>query len=183
MIITIIWEDQRNVEADGFGPHELLLACVADRLGYKHGQLSKRVYARPAKGNSNVLKRLKTDGARLEKAGPVFAVVDRDKIADLWRSPGAKPLACMSELAKRFRQDAAGRYELVFLIDNVESLIEASLGNFPEGGMLKKPKPAERDRILGKIAFGDRSQRELLLQRVPSFARLVERVGNRVLDI
>jgi hypothetical protein len=30
MIITVLWEDQRGAEAKGFGPHELLLSCVAD---------------------------------------------------------------------------------------------------------------------------------------------------------
>ena len=30
MRITVLWEDSRGVETKGFGPHDLLLACIAD---------------------------------------------------------------------------------------------------------------------------------------------------------
>lgn len=32
MLVTVLWEDQRGTQARGFGPHELLLSCLADEL-------------------------------------------------------------------------------------------------------------------------------------------------------
>jgi hypothetical protein len=30
MQVVVLWEDQRGAQAKGFGPHELLLSCLAD---------------------------------------------------------------------------------------------------------------------------------------------------------
>jgi hypothetical protein len=39
MRITVLWEDSRGVETKGFGPHALLLACLADKLGRERREI------------------------------------------------------------------------------------------------------------------------------------------------
>src|SRR5688572_20489274 len=121
MIITVLWEDQRGVEVKRFGPHELLVACLTDELGYFPKRL---VASHPKKGNGNVRLALSKDFARLAKSGPVLAVLDRDKIRDLWRAQ--RPSDCMTSISQTFRQDVPGNYDLVFLVSNVETLIEVA---------------------------------------------------------
>ncbi|MFH0902366.1 MAG: hypothetical protein V2A73_17170 [Pseudomonadota bacterium] len=191
MIITILWEDQRGVESKGFGPHELLLSCLADDMLLPPGQdqadrfecfrrhLKGVVRSIPQKGNSNVRKALQQNGERLARSGPVFAVVDRDKIRELWKNQESIPMDCMTAIRGRFHQDAPGKYDLVFLEQNVETLLVAALAL--NGQSLKeKPAPDERDRILVGLARDVPSRRAQLRRDCGSFDRLVTRVAARV---
>lgn len=184
MKITVIWEDQLGVLVKGFGPHVLLVSCVADALrvgGEDRFELRRRIdrllQSIPKKGNGNVLRAAKDEVGHLLRHGPVFVVVDRDQIHTLCPSP----TNCMSGFAQSFRGKAPGNYDLVFLDKNVETLFVQSrtLCNGPshEG----KPNINLRDQELGKLASDVYdSQRAHLLQRVPSFNRLVDRVATAV---
>lgn len=70
----------------GFGPHALLLACLVDKLGVTRNDLDRVVVSAPKKGNGNVVRELKERLEKLAKSGPVVAVLDRDRIADLWKN-------------------------------------------------------------------------------------------------
>jgi hypothetical protein len=178
MRVTVLWEDSRGVETKGFGPHELLLACVADKIGRERRDVAALVKSVAKKGVGNVIKALKTDLAKLRSAGPVFAVIDRDKAREIWK-PAPLPADCMSAIRTRIATDVGGsEYELVFLVQNMESLIHAC----GEGSLMKpqtlKPNPDQRDRILGRAAWeASPAVRLKLLLTCGSFGRLVDRVG------
>ena len=177
MRITVLWEDSRGVETKGFGPHVLLLACVADRLGRERRDLEGLVKSVAKKGVGNVIKELQTNLAKLTKAGRVFAVIDRDKAREIWK-PALLPADCMSAIRMRIAKAVgSSEYELVFLVQNMESLIDAC----DEGARTKlqryKPTPDQRDRILGRAAWeGSPAPRASVLSACPSFKRLVDRV-------
>jgi hypothetical protein len=180
MIITVLWEDQRGAEAKGFGPHELLLSCVADELNCARDTLKELIESHPKKGNANLRGAIQRDIDRLADVGPVFAVIDRDKVRQLWKSP-SQPADCMSSIGHRFRQDAPGDYDLVFLVDNVESLIKAACAVLGEPYPDNKPGPDLRDRLLGKVAWAQsQASRSAIRKQCPSFSRLVGRLSVRV---
>lgn len=139
MIVTVLWEDQRAA-GKGFGPHELLVSCLADELATEASTLKKRVRSHPKKGNAKVLADLKLNAARLRNSGPLFAVIDRDKVRKLWSAADA-PTDCLSGLGKHFHRDAPGDYELVFLIQNVESLLDIAADVLGEAKLRSKPSP------------------------------------------
>jgi hypothetical protein len=177
MIVSVLWEDQRSTEQRGFGPHELLVSCVADELRRERKKVEKLVESHPKKGVGNVRKALQLNCQRLARHGPVLAVVDRDKIRELWKVPGPMPPDCIPGIAQRFREDAPGDYDLVLLVENVETLVDAAasaLNRTPASG---KPTPGERDRVLATVAWGDPRQRQQVRGRCPSFERLVMRVA------
>lgn len=179
MKITVLWEDRRGAASKGFGPHELLLTCVADDLGIAREALKERILSHPRKGNTNVRKALRNELPRYTNHGPVIAVVDSDQLHDLW-PPKPPPPTCTSGLVARFRQDAAGDYDLVLLVRNMETLIqsvcEATRQRVPEG----KPKPDERDGLLSRATWGTADVRHALRDGCPSFDRLVTRVARHL---
>ncbi len=174
MILTILWEDERGVETKGFGPHELLLVEVAASLNMRRWDLAKRLRSAPKKGNGNVVKALERD---LDKfAGPVCAVLDRDQAQELLDAPAN----CFSTLQEALRvRVPQGEFEAIFLVENVETLINVAcdaLGRArPEG----KPTPDERDMILGRAAHHE-AARTRLRHDVPGFDRLVNWVEAQI---
>lgn len=176
MIITVIWEDERGGVIRGFGPHDLLLACVRDDdpsiTPEQFASLPKRVIAVPAKGNGNVIRKLKKDLTNLRARGPVCAVLDRDKVRNLWSSAN-RPPDCLSGIAGKIRTDAPGDYGLVLLIQNVESLVQASCRALSVDLPVMKPSPLERDRVLLRAAWGGADARTAIRKEVASFDRLV----------
>ncbi len=180
MTVTVLWEDARGGELKGFGPHELLLACIADELESGDWWARKRVAQRsveahPKKGNANGVKALK-GVARDLFAGPVVAVLDVDRAHELWSEK--LPRNCKTAIGARIRKDAPGGYEIVFLIENVESLLHAASAALGEPALTKKPTPDDRDVRLGKVA-GDPTKadaRNRVRSDLPSFDRLVKKV-------
>ena len=176
MILTVLWEDSRSPRANKFGPDLLLRACVADDLGTSPNRLERYVVPQPRKGNGSVVKALRQDLERLVRSGPVFAVIDRDKVKQLVAS-GLDIPDCRAEICARFRAKAPGDYELVLLEDNMESLIAAActaMGLEPPG---KKPSPDERDRILARAAWATSPERRRVREVCPTFDRIVLRVA------
>lgn len=176
MIITVLWEDQRG--GAGFGPHELLLACVADELGRNVQTLARILRPLPKKGNTKILEALKESFAELRDRGSVCAVIDRDRIRDCWK---ASPCSdCIGGICARIRADALGDYYLVLLVRNMETLTRASSALLGDAAPTVKPTPSERDAVLRRLAFGDARLRAALRTQVPSFERLVRWAVNEV---
>ena len=111
--------------------------------------------------------------------GPVYAVLDRDKILKLW-AVGERPPACLSGIQKAMSVKAPGNYELILLIDNMETIIEACCKATQRAMPRSKPSPDERDRILGGLTWGDAKARDIVRTVVLSFDRLVRRVASRL---
>jgi hypothetical protein len=179
MRITVLWEDSRGVETKGFGPHELLLACVADKLGRERKELEGIVKSVAKKGVGNVIKALQTNLTKLNSTGPVFAVIDRDKAREIWK-PAPLPADCMAAIRTRIaREVGSSKYELVFLVQNMESLVDACDVGARVNLERRKPTPDQRDRILGRAAWDfSPAPRSGILSACPSFKRLVDRVGD-----
>lgn len=179
MIVTVLWEDSRGVETRDFGPHELLLSCVADELEVDawDRRLRDGIESVPKKGNGGVRTALRDKLVMLAKSGPVFAVLDSDRAHELWRPAVA---ACKTTVRTQLQADAPGDYTLVLLVENVESLVDAVLvgRGLPRLPLGKKPNPNERDQIL-RGALGDPALRGRVRKDCASFDRLVRKVGEQ----
>lgn len=176
MIVWVLWEDQRAPSRD-FGPHRLLLSCLADDVEERleHWLLDKLVRPIPKKGNSSVLKALKEDLEKLQ--GLTCAVFDRDKAHLLW-GKAHEPARCRTAILAKIKGDASGEYEVILLEDNVETLFDVCQQVLGEAPRKKGEKPSrdERDACLRRAA-GRPEARRKVRHEVPSFDRLVKRVG------
>jgi hypothetical protein len=183
MIVTVLWEDQRGVQAKGFGPHELLLSAVADALGgpdesYQRPRerLKKHVQGVAKKGNGKILKTVQKELENFN--GRLIAVLDRDRAHELW--PHDKPRNCMQGITQKFRASAPGTYDLIFLVNNTETLLDATCDALRQPRPTAKPDPDERDRILAKAAWAIPDVRHEIRQLCPSFDRIVQTVARQV---
>jgi hypothetical protein len=180
MIVTVLWEDQRGVQAKGFGPHELLLSAVANALSgpdesdpQLRKTLKKHVQGVAKKGNGKILKTVQRDLENFN--GRLIAVLDRDRAHELW--PHDKPPNCMQGISQRFRASASGTYDLVFLVNNTETLLDATCDALRHPRPTAKPDPDERDRILNKAAWATPDVRHEIRQLCQSFDRIVTTVA------
>lgn len=181
MLVTVLWEDQRGTQARGFGPHELLLSCLADELAIPREVLRDHVSSHPKKGVGNVRSALRRDLERLTKSGPVLAVVDWDQVHDLWKDAKPRPPRCKTGLTDRMRQDAPGDYELVFFEQNIETLIHAVCRATGRDVPTSKPKPDLRDRILARVVWHETEhKRREIRDACPSFDRIVAKTAARL---
>ena len=84
-LIVVFYGDQAT-QIKEFGPHNLLCACVADRLGLGVWAIRRRTNAIPCKGDSKMLARCKAEGARYGDGK--LALFDADKFPRLLKLPG-----------------------------------------------------------------------------------------------
>jgi hypothetical protein len=182
MLVTVLWEDQRGEQARRFGPHDLLLSSIADDLSASTSEqpqnrtkLSKHIIAVPKRGDSNVRKALQKNLQNFR--GPVIAVMDRDKVHRLWSDKQPPPSNCIQGISQQLRLDAPGKYDLVFLMQNAEDLLDATLAALGKTPLVDKPNPDSRDNMLGPAVWGDTRIRTAIRQSCPSFDRLVKVVG------
>ncbi len=174
MIVTVLWEDQRGGPEKGFGPHELLVSCVADELSCDRWVVDKRKAIRsvPLKGRDNVVAFLKTKLSLLSNDA-VCVVLDRDKVLDIW-SGKEGPSDCIASIKQALIEEAPGKYELVLLVDNVESLVKAGCEAAGLSLPPTKPNPTGRDQLLRPAVHGQRKVRDRVREDVPSFNRIVK---------
>lgn len=179
MKVTILWEDQRGV-VKGFAPQILLEKCIEDSLSLNLEEIRRTLQSVPKKGIGNVVKALKRDGEKLANDGPVLAVIDRDRIHDRWKRDPNPPTNCMSGIKARIASEVAASHEIIFLLDNMESLVKACCESLKRDIPRDKPTPDQRDRIVAQAAWAGPEVRQEVLTRCPSFARLVSSVCNRL---
>jgi hypothetical protein len=140
--------------------------------------IKKRINSAPKKGVSNLLKALKKDLGNLAGSGPVFAVIDRDKIHE---HLDPRPTNCMTGIRNHILGQAQAECDVVFMVENIESLIDASCEAMAIERPSKKPTPDERDRYCARLVWnGTQTTRAAALALCPSFARLVERVAKLI---
>lgn len=173
MKITVLWEDQRGGAIKGFGPHELLVACVADALQCERHCVTKYVQSIPRKGNGNVIRALKQDLSKLSRSGPVCAVLDSDQVLNLWPG-GQRPATCRSGIRAAVSAKASGDYKLILLDKNVETVVEACCRAMGDVTPVSKPLPDDRDRLLGRAAWSAVNVRDNIRLKVQSFNYLVQ---------
>lgn len=181
MIVTVWWEDQRQRALPRqFGPHTLLVACVADELDANVRFVGEIMRSIPLKGAGNVRRELMETAPNLG-AGPLFVVLDRDKVIELWPAD-KRPSDCMQGISRQIRSEAPGGYDLVFLQRNIETLVHACAAALREPTPTAKPKPEVRDRLLHRVAWEARQVRDQVRENVVDFDRLVRRVAALVLQ-
>jgi hypothetical protein len=168
-VALVVYEDSRGENGD-FGPHELLMALVADEVEGNFWKVRQSCECVPAKGITKALKAIASlDRFRkLTKPGaPVLVIFDNDAIREkLSLPPGATEAQVIGAIQKRCDQPA--RLTIVLLQQNTETLVNA------EADCAGSPRPRkglnERDMALLSVArdAGRRSIRDCIRQRVPS---------------
>lgn len=173
MIVTVLWEDQRGVGAKGYAPHSLLIACVRDRQPALRDQ---ELIGIPCKGNGGVKKKLIHDN---RWRGPVVGVLDFDQAHLLWRPPAPK---CKLGVRAKLIDDGCSRdHHVVFLVENMETLLRAACSVLSCELPNDKPNPDQRDVLLHPLLSSSRTeQRAALVEGCPSFAYLVSKVAGLV---
>jgi hypothetical protein len=181
MPVTILYEDSA---ADGdvrnYGPHRLVVQCVADRLGVQAWEL-RTLTPVPKRSASKLRNECKRIPARFGRDGSwIIAVYDSDRIRP---GLGLDSSCCKALVRERLRDECAwGEHLGVVLLErNVESLIEAVQRCSPtlvDEGTWKAAlakKLNARDIVLGKAAKPPQVQiRACVLREVPSLAYLIE---------
>jgi hypothetical protein len=175
--ILVLYEDARAPNGT-FGPHDLVLGCVADERKCSVYTLQPGVRGVPIKGVGNLLKAL-WDVERLSKLAPgntpILAVVDEDHIGDHIQGKSASEI----EAAIRARCSDPGRVTIVLLQRNLESVILAIRECGESEAALIQEAIAKnlnaRDILLGKVGNDPRRKalRDCVRERVPSLDRLV----------
>jgi hypothetical protein len=188
--VYILYEDSRAGDRPEYGPHDLVVQCVCDRLGCMPWQLRPKLEARPLNSNSKVREHCR--GRLFDRlvcsGGVVVAVYDDDKIRHIVNLPRALVNICKQQIVPELKKDCPrpGLLQVVLLHRNIETLIGvvadlAPAGKFPEHILalaIEKKDRNQRDRIL-KFAAGHerRHIREEILRHMPSFAYLVEKIA------
>ncbi|MDX2024386.1 MAG: hypothetical protein SF187_29355 [Deltaproteobacteria bacterium] len=173
MIVTVWWEDARQpVRSKNYGPDQFLARCIADDLGCDLKDALRMFSGQPKKG-AGTIKRLLTDEAPLVlNRGPLCAVLDHDKILELWL-PTERPNDCHSGICGAIRSASPGDYYLVLLHENMETLVRAACDVMHVDVPAKSPQT--RDDILARLVFGESSEkRQIVRDAVPGFNRLVD---------
>jgi hypothetical protein len=185
--VTILYEDSAGTNVKQFGPHSLLVACVADQKRTDFWTVNKRLIAEPKNGVNKLLDALREDMNRYARGGGwVFALIDRDDVHD-HLEPKLAPNACRTSIIERIKRcPSADRLDVVLLEKNLETILQSLRELQPElagpenwNRAISQKDINERDRILNNVALNSArgTLRAELLARVPSFARLVSRVA------
>jgi hypothetical protein len=174
--IVVLYEDSPlGVPRKGFGPHDLLLACVADRLSVGgYWQLRNCIDGRPCKGDSKLLQQCLVAPSIGVQGGPVVAVFDQDKAHRLLALP---PTTSVSGLTRGVLATASypPNLAVTFLAMNTETLVAAAASSLGLATPAKSPK--DRDDVLLKCANTQQvSVRRSVEKQMPSFCDLVEGV-------
>ena len=180
--IAVLYEDQlATSKPRSFGPHVLVLACLADRLQRPREHLEHHIDAHPCKGIGRLLA-LCREPLLADRHAVIFAVCDDDRVREHLKLPAT---ACKLEVRETV---AAGlgspRLQTVLLARNLETVLAAVLHVLGLDPIADKPSPLKRDGILLRLAYkGTPDQRLALLQRVPSFAYLVDRLTGTIVAL
>ncbi|MBI5482073.1 MAG: hypothetical protein HY906_24675 [Deltaproteobacteria bacterium] len=119
---TVLYEDQRAAHERNFGPHVLVLACVADATGLGRWELRELIKGIPAKGNTRLKATLEQDADLLSQSGPVYAVFDDDQVRTCY---GLLNDACVPEVLAAIRRQAKAQVGIVLLKSTIEEVVRA----------------------------------------------------------
>ncbi len=173
---VILYEDAAAGQPVAFGPHRLVMQCLADRLGQPAWDLGRVVLGQPKKGNTQV-RRACRDGRLYDASRIVIAVYDDDQVRRMLGLPAG---TCTRKIGDALRTEspAAGRLRVVLLQRNMEALVRVvrECRGLTSPGV-RKPSPTERDQVLASVTDPSRRHdRECVLRAMPSFAYLVDKL-------
>jgi hypothetical protein len=170
-MLTVLYEDSLASKPTSYGPHSLLLACVADKLGWERWdkRLTTTVLPSPKNGDSRLRAALANDARRLADAGGVAVLFDLDRVRDCYRLPST---SCIVTVLDAIAEGARVPIKVVLLDRNMETLVAACATALRVPCPPKVPR--ERDRILNHAADADLSVRVQVLAGCKTFERLVD---------
>lgn len=171
----VFYEDKAAAEIKGFGPHLLLCACVADRMGGKTLWDVQRVLdGQPKKGDSKLLEACKRHAER-DVDEVVFGLFDTDKLHILLQISKCS----VDELRIALEAAITSPKVRPFVLErNLETLVRASAGCLEPPSKVPPKGHNERDIILRKAATAGRSVRDCIAQAIPGFAALADAVAH-----
>jgi hypothetical protein len=172
--IIVLYEDAPGNQPREFGPHNLALACLADRLNRSVYDLKQHVEGHPKKGNDRV--RQESHRLAADKI-VVFAVYDDDRICELTALPST---ACKREVVAALQpQTTPAHVTVVLLHQRIETLLKAARSCSKQPALTRKPSPLDRDIHLNRLALDPtrRQERDCVLRDMPSFAYLVDKLA------
>jgi hypothetical protein len=178
--VDVFYEDSR-AGGSRFIPHDVAMFCAWDLKGGSNAGdpwlFAKRAEPFPMNGNSKVVGALER-GAGVRRGAPTIVVLDHDKVRGLFALDAA---ACKADvLAELRKRQSSPLLHVVLLEQNLESILEAfhrCAGS--TGG--PKPTPVERDGLLGRCLDESATRlRACIMQQMPSFQRLVDRIVSLV---
>lgn len=150
--VVIFYEDALapGTQPKDYGPHLLVLWCLVDRTARSFWDLGKLVEGNARKGKEQVEAACRR--SQVYDRGGVIAVYDNDRVREL---PALANLASQRsrDVAQALRQQAAqpDRTTVVLLDRNMETVVARVLECAGDAIPQRKPKPLERDLLLGKL--------------------------------
>jgi hypothetical protein len=169
MRLTVVYEDQLGEpKPNNYGPHVLLLSCVEDVVKHSRFELQRHVSPLPKKGDGNVKKHI---ASLPSSAGEHLVLFDHDRVRRCYKLSVS---ACKSQVLEAIHSASKPLVGVVLLVENMETLVDDCCA------VLRRPPPSKdrnaRDAVLHAAAVGEPAVREAILQKNPSFARLVKQV-------
>lgn len=174
-MITVLWEDQRDVQLNSFKPHALLVRAVADDLEREHWHVERVLLAKAMKGNAKVLDEIRRNGPSLRM---VFAVLDEDQIHRLTSQPKDACVATKADALAKLVANVPAQVHPRLLVRNVESILEAIAA--VKGMTVPAKNPNARDAFIeasGLLKAAARDERAKVRAECPSFDKLAKRVA------
>ncbi len=179
--VTVLYEDRRGPQKR-FGPHELVVAMVADAIGKPAHEVSRIVEARPAKSNNKLRNWCRSEADRIAAdCHPIVAVFDSDRVD---RLEGLQGLSG-NDVEKKVRTESAtpDKIHPRLLERNLESVAEALRELAPRlvdeksfERVLAKKSLMDRDLLFGRAASADEQLRNGIREKVPSLGRIADTI-------
>lgn len=174
---VVLYEDQLADPRVPFVPHNLVLRCLADRVGGEHWMLRGQVSGIPRKGIGALKKDLCSLDGR-ERWAPrgerLLFVADSDRVGDHFEistaSLGDEDKMCREILAS---SGATGNVSFFFIVRNMETLVTKV------AELMGEPVPGKdlnkRDGTLKKLMDPSlKAKREELVRSVPMLNKILD---------
>lgn len=158
--ITCFYEDDPGVQLANFGPHQLALATIADRVGIDRWTLRNRFNPVPKKGVTKLL----AAASLLERGS--FALVDDARIrTEIGLQQSDSAAKVLAELKRR-----APLTDFVLLGRNIDDLVRAAAVSLSRHVSAGKLELTERDAVLNAAADATPETRAKIVGAIPSWA-------------
>jgi hypothetical protein len=164
----ILYEDSLPPDARSYGPHELVLACVADDAGDIVAVRDTLKDARPQNGVSKLLASL-----RRKESRPRVAIVDDDQIRRQLGLPADAARAAVEAAIHEKAMVGPDQLRVFVLSQNIESIISALRVCGHSSAMiddaLRKDMVARDSVLISAAKSSSRHVRDCVRRKVPSF--------------
>lgn len=185
--VITAYEDQTESVSD-FGPHRLLVACIADSQIADRLEVERALHdRRTMKGSAKLLRVCREDAADITRGGhPLVAIFDNDEVRRLLTLPNDAPEGRVIA-SIREGSTAPTLVNPVLLEENLETLVRNIKSSDPaiDPDLIRRAldkKLAARDVVFKAAAKeANRHVRDRILIANPSFKRIIDVVTQLLL--